>query len=398
MGNLAGWLGEFGVAGVADVAVMALLIYGFLVWLKRTKQAALAVRGVLLMTGLYLVARLFDLHLTAAVFQGFFAVILVALVVIFQQELRYLFERIAQWSLDRREELLRRGPRPAKETPVDLLVNVVRDLARDRIGALIVLRGKDPLAGRVTGGERLNGELSGAILKSVFDPHSAGHDGAVILEGGTIRQFGCRLPLSKNSSALRGLGTRHAAALGLSEGTDALCIVVSEERGVVSVARHGELREIDGPGLRQLCERFVGPTAVASGPGVAARLLRSNPREKLTAIGLATALWFVLVHEARIVQRTLRVPVQVVGPAGETIRSVRPSAVDVTFSGPRRAFHFVGAEDVEVKLRPVDPGQGVSTVPVGRGDLVYPAVLELEDVSPGEVSVRFDSVERVPGP
>ena len=105
---------------------------------------------------------------------------------------------------------------------------------------MIVLQGNDPLERHINGGTNLDGIVSEPLLESLFDPHSIGHDGAVIIDGNRVTKFGCHLPLSMNTSKYENIGLRHTAALGLAERSDAICIVVSEERGTISLAYHGK--------------------------------------------------------------------------------------------------------------------------------------------------------------
>ena len=130
-----------------------------------------------------IIARYLDLQMTAWVFQGFFAIFLIMIVVIFQEELRQFFERIAVWSLARK-----RVPALGSNTS-DILVRTLADLAKEHVGALIVIRGNDPLERHITGGIPLDGKLSGPLVKSIFDPHSPGHDGAVLVEQDCITRF-----------------------------------------------------------------------------------------------------------------------------------------------------------------------------------------------------------------
>src|SRR6266536_5120380 len=227
-------------AEIVDIIFVAVLLYTAIVWARQTR-AAFVVRGLLILGGIYIIARYLDLQMTAWVFQGFFAIFLIMIVVIFQEELRQFFERIAVWSLARK-----RVPALGSHTS-DILVRTLSDLAKEHIGALMVIRGNDPLERHITGGIPLDGKLSGPLLKSIFDPHSPGHDGAVLIEQDHITRFSAHLPLSKNLTQLTNVGTRHSAALGLAELTDALCLVVSEERGRISVARNSRLKAISNP-------------------------------------------------------------------------------------------------------------------------------------------------------
>lgn len=382
---------EIGVSGFFDILLMALLIYSLLAWLKRTRRAVRALTGILIVGIVYLLAQQFDMRLTVAVLQGFFAVFLVALVVIFQEELRYFFEQIAHWSLHRRLPA-RAGAAHALQD-VDMLVRTLFDLGRRRVGALVVLRGKDILVRHLEGGEDLGGKVGEAVLKSLFDPHSIGHDGAVIIEGNTIVRFGCVLPLSRNLRPSARTGTRHAAALGLSELSDALCLVVSEERGTVSIARHGKLREVrDADGLRGIVERFLAETAPVQPEGWG-RLLTANTKEKVVALGLALGLWFVLVHESRIVYATFRVPVRFAQvQSGPTIARVEPETLEVTFSAPRKSLYFVSAANIQVALSTWELAPGRTHIAITASNLSFPSDLVLENVKPRDVVVEVVGV------
>src|SRR5919108_578736 len=220
-------------AEVIDIIFVAVLLYTAIVWAQRTR-AAFVVRGIVILGAIYIIARYLDLQMTAWVFQGFFAIFLIMIVVIFQEELRQLFEQIALWSLGRN-----RVPALGSTTS-DILVRTLADLAKEHVGALVVIRGNDPIERHITGGIPLEGKLSGPLLKSIFDSHSPGHDGAVLVEQDQITRFAAHLPLSKDLRQLANVGTRHSAALGLAELADVLCLVVSEERGAISVERAGQ--------------------------------------------------------------------------------------------------------------------------------------------------------------
>jgi uncharacterized protein (TIGR00159 family) len=386
------WLDDIPVSSVIDITVITVVIYGILLWLRRTRRAALILAGVLIVTASYLLSLWFDLVLTTAVLQGFFAVFLLALVIIFQEELRYFFERVAQWSLRPRLPGRRTGSRLTSDD-VETLARTVGDLAAERVGALIVLRGRDLIARHLRGGEKLDGLISEPILKSIFDSHSAGHDGAVIIDRDTIESFGCHLPLSSNFEQLRGAGTRHAAALGLSERTDALCVVVSEERGAISVARHGKLTEVaDAEQVRDIVQRLYDEIAPVRGTTWWRDVVTRNWREKLIAIGVAAGLWFGLVHGSVTVYRSYRVPVRVSQvPPGLEVASVEPESVLVTFSGARREFLFLKPERLLMATKAWELRAGTNDLMVSGADLTFPDNLVLERVDPRKVTVTARS-------
>ncbi len=377
-----------GLTDIIDVAFVAVLLYTAIVWAKRTR-AAFVVRGILILGAVYLLARELDLQLTAWIFQGFFAIFLIIIVVIFQEELRQIFERIAMWSLTSRSGTLRSGA-------VDVLVRTVADMAKDRIGAIIVIRGNDPLERHIMGGIPLDGKLSEPLLKSLFDPHSPGHDGAVILEGGQISRFAVHLPLSKNPQQLSGLGTRHSAALGLAELTDALCVVVSEERGKISVAREGRLKEVAAPQeLVGLLQDFIQQKhAALERKKVSLQLLRENWFAKVAALSLAIAFWYVFVPGSKIIEVRQSIPVRLENLSPDLqIESIQPQEVNATFTGPRRAFYLFNPKELRVTVDVSLAELGRRTFNISERNVRYPKELTLQELNPSTLKI---SVRRVP--
>jgi diadenylate cyclase len=365
--------------------------------MRRTKRAAAILFGILIVAVVYLAARQFNLFLTAAVLQGFFAVILVALVVIFQEELRYFFERVAHWSLESHGLLTRKKEMSRSQQHVEMLVRTLNDLAHDRIGALVVLRGKDLLVRHLDAGENLHGQASEKILKSIFDPHSTGHDGAVIIEGNRIERFSCWLPLSRNHEMLSHLGTRHAAALGLSELCDAMCLVVSEERGTISVARHGNIKKIADPvELSEIISTFYSEISANRDAKSWANLLKKNSKEKVLAAALSLSLWFVLVYESNVVYQTYHVRVEHAAlPDNLVLISLEPTSVNVTLSGQRKTFYFSNSKEIRLELKPWEFKKGKNTISISSSDLSFPDNLVLENLEPSRITAV---VEQKPEP
>jgi len=375
------------VVDVIDVLLVTTLLYIGVIWIRRT-HAALVAFGVLVLGAFYLGARAAGLQLTAWIFQGFFAIFLIMIVVIFQEELRQLFERVAMWSLRRRQR------NPARSTPADILIQALRDLARGRIGALVVVPGQQPITRHVRGGIPLGGALSVPLLESIFDPHSPGHDGAVVIEGDRIARFALHLPLSHDLAQLSGHGTRHAAALGLSELTDALCIVVSEEQGSISVAKDGRLRRLEDP--QELGEILAQATAPPRDP--AARhpwrdALASNWSMKLACLTVVIGLWYLFVYGSRPVQRTFPVPVTVILPPGYALEKVEPDKVDAILSGPMRLFYLFDQNQLQATVDAYMVQGGRRTFPISEENLRHPKDLTLLDVNPAQVRVAVRQEE-----
>lgn len=373
-----------GPADVLDIALVAVLVYALLVWFKRARAAVVA-KGILVVAAVYLFARTTGMVMTTGLFHAFFAILLVALLVIFQEELRSLFERIAVWSFTGGA-----SPQPTARQ-AELIVKTCGDLARDRIGALVVLHGRDPLERHMDGGWSLGGELSEPLLKSIFDFHSEGHDGAVIIEGERASRFGVRLPLSKSTSKLAGLGTRHAAALGLAELTDALCIVVSEERGSISAAEDGRLETLsDVEALRARVARFRAEKEPTPARDAAAEFFQKNGWEKLVAGTAALVLWMVLVLGAKEWRQAYDAPVLVRNvPSGLSAARVSPAVVRLTLSGALRDFFWLDPARLAVRVDASQMKEGAGALPLAQSQTAHPPRLVVEELAPDVVEVTL---------
>lgn len=389
MGSILQGLREIGVVDVFDVALVAILFYAVIVWMRQAR-AGLALVGIVILGGVYIIARGIGMQLTAWLFQGFFAIFVVILVVIFQEELRRLFERIAMLGLRRHTA----GP-PAGGA-ADALARSVVELARRRIGALLVLPGSDPLERHLEGGVELDGLASEPLLLSLFDVHSAGHDGAVLLANGRIRRFSVQLPLSRDFSQLAARGTRHAAALGLAERTDALCLVVSEERGAISAARDGLLRELATyEDVRSELDAFHRDKAPTPERRRARWLrgLRQRLPEKALAAGLALAMWLVFVPGSQTAEQTLQIPVVVENlPPGYELEKVDPATVEATLRGPRRQFFLMDRGALAASVDGILVELGRRSFELSDQNVRHPKGLTLLDVAPRRVRL---SVKRL---
>ena len=227
------------VADVVDVLIIALLIYVVLKWLGRRASHASVLAGVSVAL-LYVAARYFDLYLTRLLFQVGLPALLAGLVIVFQHDLKRGFERLSAWRPFQADL-----PSAELSRMIDVLIESAQSLAERKIGALIVLQGREPLERHTRGGVAVHAELSIPLLHSIFHPKSMGHDGAVVIAERRIERLGVHLPLSSNLEEVGNSGTRHTAALGLAERCDALVLVVSEERGSISVAEQGRLDAVE---------------------------------------------------------------------------------------------------------------------------------------------------------
>ena len=224
---------------IIDILIVAVIVYELLLLTRHTRGSAL-LKGLFLLLVIVLVSNMLKLTslnwLLMAVLQNGALV----LVILFQPELRKMLERMGRsriitksnkWTLDDDNGLI-----------INEIVQTVVDLSRRRVGALIVFERKTGLQDVIETGTQLNAEISAPLLENIFEPNTPLHDGAVVIRNEQIMAAACILPLAEASGVSRELGTRHRAAVGITENTDAAVIVVSEETGIVSLATDGSLK------------------------------------------------------------------------------------------------------------------------------------------------------------
>jgi len=251
-----GILSRFSWQSVIDIALVAAIFYGLLRLFRGTQAVAL-LRGVLLVLLIItIVTSVLQLSAFEWLVRNSLPAILVSLPVIFQPELRRALERMGRTST-----LFRWGNRESMaEQVTGYLVSAAMRLAEHRHGALIVLEGQTGLQDYIETGVMIDGIVSTQLLLTIFFPNTPLHDGAVIMRDNRIVAAKCVLPLSSRPSAEVQYGTRHRAALGITEQSDALAIVVSEETGTISVARNGRIvRRLDESRLERVIESFYRP-------------------------------------------------------------------------------------------------------------------------------------------
>ena len=231
------------ITDIFDIAVITALVFLILKILRETRSSA-AMRGLLGvgLAGLvlYSVARFFHLTATRLLFERFWIVLILVFLIVFQNEFRKALTDAGQMKLFARFF-------PGAGLHIEEILKAVRFFARQKIGALICIERRNPLKVYADTGTRIEAEISDELLRTLFMTYSPLHDGAVILRGDRIIAASCILPLSANPTLAKDLGTRHRAALGLTEETDAVVVVVSEETGTISLAVNGKLERHHTP-------------------------------------------------------------------------------------------------------------------------------------------------------
>jgi diadenylate cyclase len=235
-----------------DIGIITFIFYRLFLLIRGTRALQMLI-GLAILAAASVLSQLAQLHTTTWLLENFWTIWVLAIIILFQPELRRALAQVGQSSIFN-------WLYPVEKTPVlEEVVKATLSLSAKKIGALIVFEKETPLKDFIQGGIPINGEVSQELLTSIFLPYSPLHDGAVIISGKRIILASCYLPLTLNPQLSKTLGTRHRAAVGLTEETDAVVIVVSEETGNISLAAEGNLiRNLDAsnlkPGLTRLFE------------------------------------------------------------------------------------------------------------------------------------------------
>jgi len=377
-----------------DIFIIALLIYIAIKLLRETHSISV-VAGFLTLLGFYGLALLFDLPLTSLVLRSFFGVFLIIIAIVFQRELRRFFSTFGFLGVARRFM-------PPSEMTIEIVSHSIGRMASENIGALIVFPGREPIDRHLEGGQRLNGEISEPLLLSIFDKTSPGHDGATIIESNRIRKFAVHLPLAEQIEKVSRFGLRHRAALGLSERSDAFIIIVSEERGVISVAQNGMITqmrdeaELRGRLLEFYREKFPQRNLVNLSRWFAKNVL-------LLAISFIIALGIFSVVNSRftLVQRNFVITPEFSNiPATVIISDIVPQEIALTLKG--RGYDFDNFRPEDLRLM-IDVGavkniatSGKHRVSVGSENVKLPFKLSVIKIEPSDIQIITKNISPEP--
>lgn len=369
-----------------DVLFLSIITYYLYVWFRDTK-AFRALIGLLALGVIYTAARAWGLFLTTWMFQILWQVLIILLIILFQSEIRQVLERFnpmktVGW----------------RRTPViddweDQLAEACFDLSERQIGAIVIVERTHRVDELVTGGVPLEAPPTREILLSIFEKSAPLHDGAIVVRRGRIVEVGCFLPLSSADAIPQSWGTRHRAAIGISERSDAWAVVVSEERGEISVARAGALSSVEnGKMLSEILASAVVQTD-PTGQSFQKRiltLLRYNWREKLTSLALVVAVWMLLAGQQNF-EADLYVPIDLRHlPDGIALVEPAKPEIRVTVRGLRKDASTIIPKDVRLRLDLSNAVAGTFNYRILESQVILPTPqVDVVRVDPKELRLVF---------
>lgn len=248
-----------------DILIVAMGIY-YVIKLVRQTRANSVLKGLAIILLLSWCSDILELNALNWIMRQLLNTGVIVLVVLFQPELRRGLEQIGRSNIPG-SAILGGDPKPmSSEHDIQEMIHALTNLSRRKVGALIVIENKTGLNDIIASGTMVDAEISSGLIENIFEPNTPLHDGAVVMRNGRITAAACFLPLSENSSISRELGTRHRAALGISETTDATVLIVSEETGTISMAHDGRLnRYLDAKALYGILSELLKSDEESSG-------------------------------------------------------------------------------------------------------------------------------------
>jgi uncharacterized protein (TIGR00159 family) len=367
---------------VVDIILNSYILFRFYVLFRGTNVFRVLI-GMTVLWFLQRIAISLGLIVTSWVVQGIVAVGAIIIIVVFRNEIRRVLQaknlKSILWGLSYKSAI----------TPTEIIADSVFQMAKRKCGALIVFPGKEDLSDAVQGGTPWKGLITKEMIASIFWPDNPVHDGAAIVQGDQITVVGAILPLSQRDDLPSHYGTRHRAALGLAEATDALIIVISEERGDVLVAKGNRLREIkQKQTLKENVQEHVGTAALKKGA------VRKEGFEITVAAMLSvvfiTGIWFS-VSRGQDTLVSLDIPVDYMNRAGGTeIVDTSVKSVSLVLSGSGALVKSITPDQVNVRLDLSNSVIGPNSFSITSDNISLPPGILLREVTPPVIDVVID--------
>ena len=373
---------------IFDVLIITICFYFLLVFIKQTRSFFILGAFVLLFS-LDFIAKKFDLSLTRQLFEPLLTLFIAIFVIVFQPEIRKFFKWISSGRIKSFSKSL-----VLPRNNIQTIVRAVFEMATGKVGAIIVFPGEYPLDDLIEGGFPLNGQITAAIILSIFDPSSPGHDGAILIEGSEIKKFGLHLPLAREFSDYRKVGTRHRAAAGITEGTDAMAIVISEERGEVSVSSKGILKKVTTQEeLANIIATFTGEGEVElkNKKSLFYKIFINHSLIKILSVLFALSFWYFSSYKTGIVKVEYSIPVEYrFIDTNLVIKNSGPDSIDITVTGNNRDVAKLKTDDIKVIVDASKFKSGENISKIQENNIQTPSYIKLTDFTPKTIKTKAE--------
>ena len=376
---------------ICEILIITYLIYKTLVGMRNTR-AMVVLKGILALTFAYITAYYLEFRVIIMFFQWALTLGLFAIIVVFQKEIRKFLEKIGTNTYGKSffKNIFSKKENPANkrysDKTIDEIVDACFKMGAAKTGALIVIEGKTPLEELTENGIDVNGDVSSALLLNIFEKNTPLHDGAVLIQNGKITAATCYLPLSESTNISKSLGTRHRAAIGISEITDCLVIVVSEETGKVSYIENGVIKH--GVPKEQLISKLKGfqlkDEKRLKGEKNPFIRIKNNTSLKVISLFVGFILWLFVMNSLNPMTtiKITNVPVQIINEeiieaTGKTFNMSESQFVTVEITDTRSNTDKIKKEDIIV-TGDLSKLSYVYSIPLTATSSTYPnAILDI---------------------
>ncbi len=368
---------------VVDILLNSYVLFRLYILLRGTRLFGFAVFIALLLVFQRAVSY-FGMIITNTVLQYFTALVAIGVLIVFRYEIRRIFQ-----SKSARDLLWRVSTKPV-QTPIEIIAASAFQLARRHIGALIVFRGHQPIDGLVQSGLAWQGQVSHEMIESIFWPDNPVHDGAAVIEGDRIAQVSGILPLSDRKDLPSRYGTRHRAALGLTDMSDALVLIVSEERGAVQIAKGGEIEDIGDPGMledRLRSHLGLGPEQTRPDR----KLQWSVVTAAVLSLVIVSGIWSSLSLGVVRTLMTINAPIEYTkGASSMEIIETSATAINIQISGTRALINTITPNQIKVRFDLTDAQAGRNIITVKEDHNSLPPGAKIKKIDPASVEIMID--------
>lgn len=346
------------------------------------------VLGMLAAFLVYLLASLLNLEGIEWLFNNVSHVALIGLIIIFQPELRKIFEKLVSLAMGKSSSQI--------SSTLTAISESLWLLAAQKRGAILVFPGKEQIRDKISGGFALDALPTTPLLMSIFDPNSPGHDGAVIVDENRLAFFGVRLPISSSSRLSEDFGTRHHAAMGMAEQTDALVLLVSEERGHVSAFIDGKMKRLNSK--EEIIAEIENHSARLGIKQMAQKVYASKTTSLQIAGSLALAIIFwstLILGQKQLIERTLTIPIEYTSPSkGLIFTGKRVNELIVHAAGPKSAVHDFALSEPRAVVDLTKMSAGTQSILVTGRNIRHPKDVTLLDINPAELELDLVAIEQ----
>ncbi|NJD39012.1 MAG: TIGR00159 family protein [Geobacter sp.] len=380
---------QFRIQDLLDILIMSILLYQLYSWFRKSR-AMQVLAGLGIITAIYFITRQTGLHMTSWVLQQAGTVVIVIIIVVFQNEIRQTLYRFSKLKTLVGSSRQKRPSAPAT------LAETIFNLAHERLGALLVFQRCDNLEEHLSNGIALDALISAPLLNSIFQDSTPLHDGAVLIQNDRVVQAACLLPLSDAQHLPQQFGTRHRAALGLSERTDAVVMVISEERGDVSLAVSGELNRMHTPMqlTTRLTELLSADDSSLQQPFL--RRLFDDLLPKSAVLLGVTLIWFLLSARQGEVA-IVPVPLSFHGlPSAMVLTKVYPEEITVRLRATSGLVPSPRQLDLTADIDLSAAREGNNTLRVSLSHVRVPSGLTVVGIEPTSVRVTVRGITGKP--